>query len=118
VKLKGAVLIAIAQEMHKRACEPYRVPRLRGVAYPFGTPHDMPPHEWRVAWDVMQALTEVAPPSVGPNPKTSEGATKLLFGWPVVRIDDAKPGFIELSAVGSAVGEPESGGDERIRTAE
>lgn len=64
------------------------------IAAPFGKPPDMPPHRWVVSWGVMQALTEAAPPAHWPaNPKTAEGAEKLLFGWPILVVRDA-PGWV------------------------
>lgn len=86
--------------VHVRTCEPWASPRIRGVAYPFGVPDGMPPHRWRVSWDVMQALTEASPPSTGDNPKTSEGAEKLLFGWPIDVDRDAVPSTLALGIDG------------------
>jgi hypothetical protein len=88
-----------AYEAHLRACEPYddgfRVP---GLAYPFGRPDGMPEHEWRVSSDVMQALTEAAPPpKPAPNPKTADDITRLLFGWPIVVDESAPNGTLELT---------------------
>jgi hypothetical protein len=61
------------------------------IARPFGRPDAMPEHRWRVSWDVMQALTEAAPPPYpAPNPKDSAGTVRLLFGWPV-EVDKAAP---------------------------
>lgn len=91
-------IYATAYEQHKAACDRYdnwyRHPML---AYPFGRPEGMPGHHWVVSWDVMQSLTEAAPlPAPIPNPKTSVGLTKLLFGWPL-RVDrDAPPGTLRL----------------------
>jgi hypothetical protein len=86
-----------AWAIHVAACRPYDAPRLRGVAYPFGTPDGMPPHQCRVSWDVMQALTEAAPPpDPVPNPKSSAGIEKRLFGWPVVVDASAAAGTMVL----------------------
>jgi excisionase family DNA binding protein len=92
----GAIWIEIASAIHLRTCKPWAGRRIRGVAYPFGVPDAMPPHRWRASWDVMQALTEAAPPPIGDNPKGSEGATKLLFGWPIDVDRDASPGTLAL----------------------
>lgn len=62
-----------------------------GIAAPFGRPIAMPAHRWRVSWDVMQALTEAGPPPYPvPNPKTADGAEKVLFGWPI-SVDRSAP---------------------------
>lgn len=122
-------VIDAAYIIHVQTCEPWRGVALSEwvadgdprIAAPFGRPLAMPDHRWIVSWDVMQALTDAAPPPIPvPNPKTAHGFTKMLFGWPVSVLRDAPPGtmLLELSAVGFAVEGPESGGDERIRTAE
>jgi hypothetical protein len=70
------------------------------IAAPFGRPPDMPPHRWVVSWDVMQALTEAAPPAHwSVNPKTAAGAEKLLFGFPLVVVRDAPSGTIRFEMV-------------------
>lgn len=84
------MILEQARAMHMAACEPYRGSRIRGVAYPFGIPDGMPPHVWRVSWDIMQALYNASPPPVGPNPKSGDDGTTRLFGWPVIR-DKALP---------------------------
>lgn len=90
-------VMAIAAFMHERKCDLWRGPKHPGLARPFGRPEYMPPHHWRVSWDVMQALTEASPPPDPlDNPKTSEGATKLLFGWPVLVDQDAQAGTLSL----------------------
>jgi hypothetical protein len=91
--------------IHAAICDNYRGVRLSEfiepddprLAQPFGRPPGMPEHQWRVAWNVMQALAEAAPPpNPIPNPKTADGITKLLFGWPVVVDKTAEPGFMIL----------------------
>jgi hypothetical protein len=89
-------VLDIAWMAHEAKCANWPGPRRRGIAYPFGTPENMPPHRWRVSWDVMQALTEAAPPPIGDNPKTSDGAVKLLFGWPIDVDRKAPPGTLTL----------------------
>jgi len=93
----GGMIMEIARAHHRAACEAFDDglddPRL---ARPFGTPHDMPPHVWRVSWDVMQALYNASPPPVGPNPKNGDDGTRRLFGWRIERDLDAPPGTLEL----------------------
>jgi hypothetical protein len=92
-------IFELAWRIHDHACDlwpglptnPFVAPDDPRIARPFGRPDAMPEHRWRVSRDVMQALTEASPPpSPAPNPKTSAGITKLLFGWPV-DVDKATP---------------------------
>lgn len=95
-------IIAYARMAHEHRCDAWRGIEHPGLAHSFGRPENMPPHRWRVSWDMMQALTEAAPPPFpAENAKTAEGATKLLFGWPIARDDSAGPGLLVLErAVG------------------
>lgn len=91
-----------AYEVHARACMKYplRWPWMKGVARPFGTPDTMPPHRWRVSRDVMLSLVAAIPPymvsDIAPNPKSSHGLERRLFGWPIDIDSDAPNGTIEL----------------------
>lgn len=91
--------LAYAWALHLAAVRPYEEPRDSRLAYPFGTPHGMPPHYWRVSGDMMQALCDASPPSFGPNPKTSFAEIRKLFGWPVLVDPDAPPGTLTLEPV-------------------
>ena len=64
---------------------------------------DTAAYRWRVSWDVMQALTEAAPPPLSDNPKTSEGSVKLLFGCRIDVDPDAPAGTLRLLPVGIGV---------------
>jgi len=98
-------IIAFAQIAHEQECQHWRGIPLNEfvadgdprIAQPFGRPVAMPEHHWRVSWDVMQALTEAAPPPLPmDNPKTADGATKLLFGWTIEVDRDAPAGTLSL----------------------
>jgi hypothetical protein len=95
------LVIEVAYVLHAKACLGYPDVHIRGTARPFGVPSEMPPHRWRVSWDVMQALTEAAPPPFSvPNPKTADGPVRLLFGWPLDVDRDAPAGTMELLLAG------------------
>ena len=90
------MILFLAGEIHRTACEPYRVPVDPRLAHPFGTPEDMPPHRWRVSRDVLQALYNASPPPVGPNPKNGDDGTRRLFGWAIDVDASAQPGTMVL----------------------
>jgi hypothetical protein len=96
----SAVVLDMAYVELRRVQRDWPDDRIPGVGYPFGNPDGMPPHRWRVSWDVMQALTEAAPPPAIPNPKTSEGFVKLLFGWPIEVDRGAPAGTLKLVPAG------------------
>ena len=100
----NAVLAAWIE--HENACHRWRGVPLseflsdgdHRLARPFGRPVAMPPHRWRVSRDVMQALTDASPPpDPMPHPKTSDGATTLLFGWPIDVDREAPEGTLILA---------------------
>lgn len=70
-----------AWALHLAARRPYGRPRDHRLAYPFGTPRDMPPHHWRVSRDVMQGLYDASPsypkPSLGATPSSTAGRSML-----------------------------------------
>jgi len=99
-------ILDLAAMIHTAKCDQWRgIPLNEDVpdgdpriAQPFGRPVAMPEHHWRVSRDVMQALTEAAPPPYRiVNPKTAEGVTKLLFGWPIEVDPDATSGTLWLT---------------------
>lgn len=98
-------ILDIARTVHEQKCDHWRGLPLSEhvpdgdprIAQPFGRPLAMPEHHWRVSPDVMQALTEAGPPPQPiPNPKTADGPTKLLFGWPIDVDRAAPPGTLLL----------------------
>jgi hypothetical protein len=98
-------IIDLAYIAHEQKCDHWRgIPLSEFVpdgdpriARPFGRPFAMPEHHWRVSWDVMQALTEAAPPPFPvDNPKTADDVTKLLFGWPIEVDREAPAGTLLL----------------------
>lgn len=93
------MILAFAYGIHVAACGPYQTSFDPRLARPFGTPHDMPPHYWRVSSDMLQSLHTASSSGLDPNPKTTYGEVRLLYGWPVLVDPDATVGTISLEPV-------------------
>ena len=77
---RGVSLYERAVTLHARACSKYPFHRLRGVAYPFGRPPQMPAHKWIVSPDIRDDLYAAMPN----GPLFPTPIQPVLLGWPVV----------------------------------
>jgi len=85
-----------AWQLHTQACSRYRdfdSQWARGLAEPFGTPVDMPPHRWVVSPDVREELVRIT--SAFSDGSANTDGEDRLFGWPL-DVEDVAPGTLEL----------------------